>query len=259
MSEKVKVLQESWLRCYEYDIPKNLSSPRISSTKEELDSQLEKYEKLITIFNEQLHNIEDYYSISNMFLVLTDSAGMVLSLYCTEELGYEMEKINLKKGVYLTEEICGTNAISLAMIKRGKIKTRSKDYYCSLFQGWNSIAAPVQINNNIIGYLNISMKNKYKKGIDILLDHLISKTTLTYINDTLFYYQESKVLNKEEYEILKYTALGYSIKEISQELYVSQSSVKYRRKILCQKLEATNIVHAVALAFAKNIIKITNL
>lgn len=258
MLEKVELLQKSWLRCYENNIPRDLKHPRLFASEQQMKDKIEKNKILIKIFNDQLHIMSTYYNIRNCFIILTDNEGMVISRYFSKNYINKINKYWIKEGVYLTEESCGTNAISLAMIKKSRITTKSNDYYCSFLQGFDNIAEPILINNNIIGYVNITISSQHhNSSVSIILNHLISNISLKYINDTIFTNKENNLLSQEEYEVLQYTALGYSVREISNKLHVSQSTVKYRRKVLCEKLEASNIVHAVAISFANSILKIT--
>ena len=114
------------------------------------------------------------------------------------------------------------------------------------------------MNDNVIGYLNILISNKdYIKRNSLLLDYLNSKISLDYIRNAVFIREGNQLFNEGEYEVLQLTALGYSINRISEKLNISKSTVKYRRKILCEKLEASNIVHAITISIVNNIVKIS--
>ncbi|MEJ6950331.1 response regulator transcription factor [Natronospora cellulosivora (SeqCode)] len=258
MSEKEKLLQESWLRCYKNNVPKDLKQPLLVAEKQELELSLKKNATLIDIFSKHSENIIKSSNTNNSVIIITDCNGMVLSKYYTNNLSNTGINHLIKQGVYLTEKSCGTNTVSLAMIKKDRVRMSKNDYYCSFFQEWDSLAEPIFMNENAIGYISILISNKdYIRKNFLLLDYLNSKISLNYIKNTLFSREDNQLLNEGECEVLQFTALGYSISEISEKLNISESTVKYRRKILCEKLEASNIVNAIAISITNNLVKIS--
>jgi DNA-binding NarL/FixJ family response regulator len=61
-------------------------------------------------------------------------------------------------------------------------------------------------------------------------------------------------ISKREFEILKLISLGFSSKDIANELHVSNETVKSHRKNLFRKFSARNSADLVTKAFYDNIL-----
>lgn len=61
-------------------------------------------------------------------------------------------------------------------------------------------------------------------------------------------------LTNREKEILNFSSKGYTIKDISDKLYISVDTVKFHRKKLFEKLQVTNIAEAIAYSVNNRII-----
>jgi len=61
-------------------------------------------------------------------------------------------------------------------------------------------------------------------------------------------------LTKREIEILHYSIKGYTIKEISEQIFISPETVKFHRKKLFIKLDVNNISEAIAYVIGNNLI-----
>jgi DNA-binding NarL/FixJ family response regulator len=66
-----------------------------------------------------------------------------------------------------------------------------------------------------------------------------------------------KEISKREIEILKLISLGYSTKDIANQLHVSNETVKSHRKNLFKKLSAINSADLIRKAFNRELIKLT--
>lgn len=189
--------------------------------------------------------------------MLTNARGMLLDYYCSDD--FILRKYVIKKGVYFTEKSCGTNAISLALKIKDQVRIMGDEHYCSFLQEWESIAAPIKINNNVVGYLDISAIDNHniKKEALYLFDRLISKITLEYMKNTIFNNKIKEKLTSTEIKVLYCAASGYSIGETCEKLYLSKSTIYRYRNSICEKLDATNMWQAVYFGAKHNIINIT--
>lgn len=86
----------------------------------------------------------------------------------------------------------------------------------------------------------------YKKGDSKLL---------TYDLDGDYWKTRAKIkLTNREKEVLQYSIRGYTICEIAKAIYLSPDTVKFHRRKLFIKLEATNISEAIAVATANKLV-----
>lgn len=75
-------------------------------------------------------------------------------------------------------------------------------------------------------------------------------------NLTLEKWEDSKkiVLSKREKEILLLSTRGFTINEISEEIFVSPDTVKFHRRKLFEKLDVTNISEAISFSTSNKLI-----
>lgn len=250
-----EAILESWKKCLEYGVNKELIRPKLYEKRDIMTRELKSNHDLINIFINKVSNLLSYnvFKLEKHVFLLLDKRGMLLSLYCKKEIKEKLYKKGLKAGVYLTEKSCGTNAISLARELNNIILLSKDEHYCSYFQNWDCIAAPLKINNSVIGYIDISLINCcFNKELVIIVKYLISSIILEYITRTYLSYKKS--IDNDLKDVLIHTAKGFSIKEISEYLHISESSVKYRRAKLCEIFDAKNLYEVIGIYFANNFI-----
>jgi transcriptional regulator of acetoin/glycerol metabolism len=205
-----------------------------------------KYKDLIEIFEKKAVELIDKYCSEQYLFILTNSAGIVLSI---QDDGQSKQR-GIKEGDYLSEVSCGTNAISVAKEAKRRIYLEGEEHYCQILRKLGCIAEPIRINNQIIGYLDISITRgqiikKQELLFDLLFNYVVCqlRRQATYVESDL-----EKELDELKSEILELSANGCKIKEISNKLHLSESNVKYQRKKIREILEAENMSHAVAKA-----------
>jgi len=59
---------------------------------------------------------------------------------------------------------------------------------------------------------------------------------------------EKAILSERESEILQLSTRGYTIKEIAEAMFISEDTVKFHKRNLCQKLDVSNISEAIVFA-----------
>jgi DNA-binding NarL/FixJ family response regulator len=62
-------------------------------------------------------------------------------------------------------------------------------------------------------------------------------------------------LTKREMEVLRFMATGKSSKTIAKELFISNNTIEAHRKNILKKMDAKNMVEAIATAFREGIIQ----
>lgn len=88
---------------------------------------------------------------------LTDKAGTILELvYSSAETQAEMEQAELRPGVSLSRQQAGMNAVSLAMEMNCIGVVRGTEHTDQAFRDWNCVCAPLQDNDTVYGYVDIS-------------------------------------------------------------------------------------------------------
>lgn len=86
----------------------------------------------------------------------------------------------------------------------------------------------------------------YKNGTDKVIEYDLEKN---------YWRKEDKInLSEREIEILHYSIKGYTVKEISNHIFVSPETVKFHRKKLFVKLNVHNISEAIAYVIGNNLI-----
>ena len=261
MLEEREVILQSWQRCMENGLNKKVNRPLIYEKRAILDKKIEENSMLIDIFKGQVNNIKNEFitqikKYDEYVFILTDKKGMLLDICCDNELKDKLTKKNIKRGIYFTEKSCGTNAISMAMTRQKTVKLANDDHYCFFLQDWECILAPLMIKDLIIGYLDIShINNNLNDNIFLMLNYLLNNIILEYINKMIS--NNTKENLKTDYiEVLKLSANGYTIEEISKKLHITESTVKYRRKKLCEIYEAKNICQVISEHLKNNIMNL---
>ena len=86
----------------------------------------------------------------------------------------------------------------------------------------------------------------YKKDTEKVIEYDLEKN----------YWKEVDKINlsEREIEILHYSIKGYTVKEISEHIFVSPETVKFHRKKLFVKLNVNNISEAIAYVIGNNLI-----
>lgn len=232
----------SWKQCYEQKIDKEINRITKRVNTGELEKKKRKNKTLIELFNREVDNLLEKYSVKNSVFLLTDRDMVLISK--RENLADDYS-VKVRGGDCFSEKSCGTNAISLAEEIGEEVYLTGDDHYCYLFQDLGCIAAPIEVDQKIIGFLDFSVFKRKIREKDKMLFNLLYKSIKLKINN-LFIRDEKIDLNEKEKNILKLTAKGYTIEETSEKLELAYSTVTYYRKMICDKLGAENITHAVA-------------
>ena len=240
-------LKNSWFRCYQMGISKKINFPQETAAREILEQSHNSNEKLIKTFNHNVEYIVKNYHLDNNCYLLFDEKGILIKSYIPKKIKKISYLDKLKEGVYFTEKSCGTNSVSLAMETEETVCFLGDENYCEFLQHWMSITAPVKTNNKsaYLCILNDNLTKNKKEDLRLILELLRSKITND-LNSINYYKENSDSLTEIRSKILKLSANGLTIKEISENLNLSEAAIKYHRNKICQKLCAANIVQAIA-------------
>lgn len=240
-------LKNSWFRCYQMGISKKINFPQETAAKEILEQSYNSNEKLVNIFTHNVEYIVQNYHLDSNCYLLFDEKGILIKSYIPEKIKKTIHLHNLTEGVYFTEKSCGTNSVSLAMETGETVYFLGDENYCEFLQKWMSIATPVKINNNnaYLCILNNNLNKNKEEDLKLILELLRSKITND-LNSINYYKENNDSLTEIRSKILNLSANGLTIKEISENLNLSEAAIKYHRNKICQKLCAANIVQAIA-------------
>ena len=163
-------------------------------------------------------------------------------------------------GISFKEEASGTNAVALSMKLKKAVYTLPQHHYCTFLNNKYIYSRPLLINGTLLA--SIAILSQYKSinkeliAVYELLHHCI-------IND-LTYDRESKKtlspqcsgLNQKQREILLLFASGMTDKAVAIEKNVCMDTIKYHKKNIFKKLDATSTVQAVVQAIKQDLIKV---
>ena len=158
--------------------------------------------------------------------------------------------INIGLGTYFGEDVCGTNAIALALRLKKMVVIKGEQHYCQLFKDWSCVAAPIRSpGGDIVGYLDVSMDSEEELGhtlalvraaiicieqkmyIEKLLGEMVPKTIIS--TETLSRFE---TLSSREKQIFSSMAKGQTAGEIAGALRISKDTVGTYRKRIYKKL-----------------------
>jgi len=106
----------------------------------------------------------------DQIIILCNHEGYAVDLMSSLKAIQLCFSMGLGLGTCFREELCGTNAIALAMNLKRMVIIRGDQHYCKFFKNWSCIASPIRSpNGEIIGYLDISMDHEGKIGHTLAL------------------------------------------------------------------------------------------
>lgn len=163
-------------------------------------------------------------------------------------------------GMVLSEESSGTNAVALSMKLKYAIYTHCDQHYCKFLQRYIFYCVPLQVFEEIIGYLAVTTTER------IMIKELIAITNLMsyrLINEFKQRRKQNVVpgasnikLNHRQLNILKLISEGMTDKAISVETGLSFATIQYHKKNIYRKLGVNSSTEAVIKALKLNLISL---
>ncbi|KRE86414.1 hypothetical protein ASG89_10395 [Paenibacillus sp. Soil766] len=134
-------------------LPYNLDAKRIVVCKD--------YEMLI---REEMRAISHAISFTHFF-ILTNSEGTAIHIEGAEPILHALERFQVVPGCSFALQTAGINGVSLAMQTGSSAVVEGTDHSLEIFSDWTCICHPIRVNDQVIGYLDLSMK----KGVEVSL------------------------------------------------------------------------------------------
>jgi transcriptional regulator of acetoin/glycerol metabolism len=250
-----EMVYQSWKRCKERGLPKDILLPVLRLTDNEVRLLVNKHKVLISIFNSSIEEIKSFVTGQYIFL-LTDIQGILLTAASSMLIERYAKESGIKLGMSFAEESCGTNAISMAMALKKPVYIRPEQHYCRILKKWYCYATPLWVNESVIGYVDVSTINQMMQKELMAIIELLSYQIGYKLKELKETEAANKVrrikvenkMNGQQLQVLKLLAKGYTEKEIAVELCLNINTVKYHKKQIFGKLGAKSSAEAVARA-----------
>ncbi|MEK4064673.1 MULTISPECIES: LuxR C-terminal-related transcriptional regulator [Paenibacillus] len=205
---------------------------------------------LIEVFQDCIFNIKEHLSGTFLFL-LTDEEGVLLAMDYSPNLERTVSRSPIHLGMLFTEDHCGVNAISEAIAQGCPVYLPPEDHENSFFKDWHCFSIPLIVNQEIIGYLDVSTINADMKSELIAIAKLIPADMLINYQDQLVNQaaeQLSAQLSERQLNVLELISQGLTGKAIASELKIKESTVNHHKKIIFDKLDVRSSSEAVSVA-----------
>ncbi|WP_342439925.1 LuxR C-terminal-related transcriptional regulator [Paenibacillus sp. FSL L8-0436] len=205
---------------------------------------------LIEVFQDCIFNIKEHLSGTFLFL-LTDEEGVLLAMDYSPNLERTVSRSPIHLGMLFTEDHCGVNAISEAIAQGCPVYLLPEDHVNPFFKDWHCFSIPLIINQEIIGYLDVSTINADMKSELIAIAKLIPADMLINYQDQLVNQaaeQLSAQLSERQLNVLELISQGLTGKAIASELKIKESTVNHHKKIIFDKLDVRSSSEAVSVA-----------
>jgi transcriptional regulator with PAS, ATPase and Fis domain len=117
-------------------------------------------------------------------IILCNNSGEIINILNAEPtIGELLDSVGLRKGIILSEDSAGTNAISLAMINKGAVICYGAEHYLQKLHSLGGAAAPIyDIDGSPKGFIALycvlpEMNVRILKGLLVLLIYFFDQQT----------------------------------------------------------------------------------
>ncbi len=155
-----RLIDDSWRRCHGAVDPRRDQAPP-PMPGDALHGLMASSADLVEASTTVMESARDFLSETGTVMVLTDAAGVVLTVAGDTCLRDPTEKIHLMPGSNWSEASCGTNAIGTALEICQPIQIHSSEHYCSGIKRWSCAASVIRdpMSQAILGAIDISGLN----------------------------------------------------------------------------------------------------
>lgn len=241
----------SWSRCIEYKT-KRVVNKNLSKQKNKT-AYLDKQDNLLKYCKDYFSEIIDKIDQKVCFFLVNENLDIV-EIIVDPTVKNILEKYGIKKGFSFIEKEAGTNAVYLAEKTKNPISILPGHHYCKPFNSFYSIAFPLMIKENILGYINIMSRDIIKNEViclcKIFKDNLKLKIDYQLLNKS----NKFNNLTEKQLYLIKNMANGYTEKTIAKELHLSISTIKYHKKKLFNIFHANSKLEIVIKAFKNGLL-----
>ncbi len=249
-----EILHESHKRCRESRVRTDLERMPVVLNNLEVDNLLEDSKLLLSVARPVMREaIYPNFTDEDQIIILCNSGAYAVDLMSSPEVLKLCYRMNIGNGSCFQEEVCGTNAIALALRMKSMTVIKGEQHYCKLFKDWTSVAALIKSpGGDIIGCLDISMHSQEKLGHTAALVQLATKHIERIYAEKLAaeilpevvispeLLSRFDTLSRREKEVFRLLAEEKTIGKIAEEIGINFDTAKTYQKRVYKKLGARN-------------------
>jgi transcriptional regulator of acetoin/glycerol metabolism len=153
-----RMIGESWRRCLDHGVSPVRHAAPLAVDDNGLHSLRERHVDLIEAARPVMIQAHEFLAESGTVMVLTDPAGVILSMEGDPGAKDDGLGIQLVPGALWTELESGTNAIGTALATGQPVQISAEEHFCEGIKRWTCSATVIRdpYNGQILGVLDIS-------------------------------------------------------------------------------------------------------
>ncbi len=151
------MVRASHKRSLDFGVERERVQPVIHVQGIELERKLERNKRLLTIATPFVHLLYEFVAGNGFVVLLTDEQGCILEMTGDENIIGQNQPYGIAKGVFMSEESIGSNAISIALHENSPVQIGGQEHFVKVFHQWYCSAAAIHDEKgNTIGCINLS-------------------------------------------------------------------------------------------------------
>jgi len=153
-----RLIDDSWRRCLEVQVDPSRQQAPSPVNEATLTSLQHQHRELLTAGKQVMAMARDFLAETETIMILTDPAGMILSVEGDPRALGAAEDIHLIVGSSWSEQICGTNAIGTALSVGLPVQIHAAEHFCEGIKQWTCSAAVIRdpYDGRIMGSVDVS-------------------------------------------------------------------------------------------------------
>lgn len=258
-TEKIQASNEA---CRQSGVRRDLAAITDILDERELGHMLNANRSLVSSSLRLYLELCPYLTDRSVVFLVTDYHARVLCLHSVPELIYRAVDIGLRLGASLTEDSCGTNAVSLVFRYARPTIVRSREHYCELFHGWSCVAAPIfNREGAIIGCAELCSDANAHFGEYLALVMMLAKllgassSGCNVIDNAHLKNKNLRLdlarLSTKQRTIIELLMAGKTYKQIGAALHLSTRTIESHAEKLRARYNARTTVQLIALALSE--------
>ncbi|MGF7033213.1 diguanylate cyclase (GGDEF)-like protein/PAS domain S-box-containing protein [Paenibacillus mucilaginosus] len=189
---------------------KVIPAPAVVMTEEELEAKRKEYDEILSVVQFFGNKVLDSLKGTPLLLSVADEKGFILRMMGDETIRSMVNELGIRPGVQFTEEVMGTNVVSLSLKYSGQpIELIGPDHYHEYLHtsACYAVAFRYTDNNNLLGSLSIMTAIEFKNPLMITM----LTTTIDSIERELLLRKQNRKLNIMNQIMLQNTRNGIII------------------------------------------------
>jgi sigma-54 dependent transcriptional regulator, acetoin dehydrogenase operon transcriptional activator AcoR len=150
-----KPVIDSWNRSKQSDVSHEENRILPFTEKKEWLEREQKSQTLLRAAKPTMYEIFSTLRGGGYQVVLTDAQGYILGIMADKEAEAASSRIGISKGVRWLEKHVGTTGLTIALKTRSAMVTSGAEHFCMMLWNWDCAAAPIFVNHQFTGVLNI--------------------------------------------------------------------------------------------------------